>query len=79
MMIASHIETAFEQVIEDYLLSYGYVKTLTSFDKTRAIFPKMAIACTVAEPKSIVSACVPRPLPRICKVLLAGSKSRTFN
>ena len=32
-----------------------------------------------AEPKSIVSACVPRPLPLIRKLLPAGSKSQTFN
>ncbi|MCB8750930.1 type I restriction endonuclease subunit R [Planktothrix agardhii] len=44
MMIGSHIETAFEQVIEDYLLTQGYVKTITPFDKTRAIFPEIAIA-----------------------------------
>ena len=44
MMIASHIETAFEQVIEDHFLTHGYLKTLTKFDKTRAIFPEIAIA-----------------------------------
>ncbi len=39
-----HTETAFEQVIEDHLLTHGYLKTLTKFDKTRAIFPEIAIA-----------------------------------
>src|SRR4028118_2288609 len=38
-----------------------------------------AIACTVAEPKSIVSACVPRPLPRIRNVLPIRSKSQPPN
>lgn len=43
MRITSHTETAFEQVIEDHFLTHGYLKTLTKFDKTRAIFPEIAI------------------------------------
>lgn len=42
-LITPNSEAAFEQVIEDYLLTHGYVKTITKFDKTRAIFPDIAI------------------------------------
>ncbi len=38
-----HTEAAFEQVIEDSLLSQGYVKPITSFDKNLAIFPDIAL------------------------------------
>lgn len=41
--VTPNTETAFEQVIEDHLLNHGYLKTITKFDKTRAIFFDIAI------------------------------------
>jgi type I restriction enzyme R subunit len=40
----NHTETAFETVIEFYLLSNGYEKVdKAGFDRTRAIFPEVAL------------------------------------
>ncbi|EKD08980.1 type I restriction endonuclease subunit R [Limnospira platensis] len=36
-------ELAFEEVIEDYFLRYGYIKPITPFDKNLAIFPDIAL------------------------------------
>jgi type I restriction enzyme R subunit len=44
MNIARYGETAFESVIENHLLSHGYVKITDKFDRTRALFPNIAIA-----------------------------------
>ncbi|MDZ8052200.1 MAG: type I restriction endonuclease subunit R [Aulosira sp. ZfuVER01] len=44
MNIAKHTETAFENVIENHFLSHGYIKVLDKFDRTRALFPNIAIA-----------------------------------
>lgn len=44
MNIARYGETAFESVIENHLLSHGYVNVTDKFDRTRALFPNIAIA-----------------------------------
>jgi len=43
-VISRHGETAFESAIENHLLSHGYVKITDKFDRTRALFPNIAIA-----------------------------------
>ncbi|BAZ87912.1 type I restriction endonuclease subunit R [Dolichospermum compactum] len=43
-VISRYGETAFESVIENHLLSHGYVKITDKFDRTRALFPNIAIA-----------------------------------
>ena len=43
-MSKQHSETAFETVIESYLLANGYVTVNSgSFDRARAIFPEVVI------------------------------------
>ncbi|MEJ1930699.1 type I restriction endonuclease [Nostoc sp. NIES-2111] len=44
MNIARYGETVFENVIENYLLNHGYVKITDKVDRTRALFPNIAIA-----------------------------------
>jgi type I restriction enzyme R subunit len=44
MSSTRHNEAAFESVIENYLLAYGYVRVPSQFDRTHAIFPEEAIA-----------------------------------
>ncbi len=43
-IVAPHTETAFETVIEQYLLKHGYLHIESNFDPTRAIFPDEACA-----------------------------------
>lgn len=41
----NHSETAFETVIESYLLSHGYTKVdRAGFDRARAIFPEVVLS-----------------------------------
>lgn len=42
--ISHYGETAFESVIENHLLNYGYVKVTDKFDRTHSLFPNIAIA-----------------------------------
>jgi len=45
MSTPRHSETAFEAVIESYLLRNGYVRiALEGFDRERAIFPETVLA-----------------------------------
>ncbi|KAM3113169.1 hypothetical protein [Phormidesmis sp. 146-33] len=44
MSQARHSEAAFESVIENHLLTHGYIQVKSRFDRTRAIFPDEAIA-----------------------------------
>src|SRR5262245_34032082 len=40
---ARHTETAFEQVVEAHLLTHGYTKLTSGYDRARALFPTVAI------------------------------------